>query len=58
MKLDLPPLTEQRRIAALLKVCDDKIDLLKKQAEALREQKRGLMQKLLTGQIRLGHPTA
>ena len=58
VKLDLPPLTEQRRIAALLKVCDDKIDLLKKQAEALREQKRGLMQKLLTGQIRLGHPTA
>jgi restriction endonuclease S subunit len=33
-------------------ICQE-IDLLKKQAEALRKQKRGLMQKLLTGQWRV-----
>lgn len=45
----LPPLEEQKRIAALLDAASQEIDLLKKQADALRRQKRGLMQKLLTG---------
>ncbi len=48
-----PPLEEQRRIAAVLNACDKESTLLKQQLDALKRQKRGLMQKLLTGQIRL-----
>jgi type I restriction enzyme S subunit len=54
----LPPLEEQRRIAAVLNACDKEITLLKQQLDALKRQKRGLMQKLLTGQIRLFSETA
>jgi type I restriction enzyme S subunit len=49
----LPSVEEQRRIAALLNACDKEIELLNKQLNALKLQKRGLMQKLLTGQIRV-----
>ncbi len=52
-KFHLPPLEEQRRIAAVLNTCDKEITLLKQQLDALKRQKRGLMQKLLTGQIRV-----
>ncbi|HEX3625586.1 MAG TPA: restriction endonuclease subunit S [Verrucomicrobiae bacterium] len=47
----IPDLREQWRIAAVLGTCDREISLLQKQLEALKEQKRGLMQKLLTGKI-------
>jgi len=53
MHMDLPSLAEQRRIEAVLSACDREIELLEKQLEALKEQKRGLMQKLLTGEIRV-----
>ena len=53
LKFELPPLEEQRRIAAVLEACDREIALLQKQLAALKEQKRGLMQKLLTGEIRV-----
>jgi type I restriction enzyme S subunit len=54
IRLQIPDsIREQQRIALILKTCDDEIALLEEQAEALREQKRGLMQKLLTGQVRL-----
>lgn len=46
-------LAEQRKIATLLCTARQEIDLLKKQLEAYRQQKRGLMQKLLTGQWRV-----
>ena len=46
----IPDVPEQRRIAAVLSTCDDEIRLLGRQLEALKEQKRGLMQKLLTGE--------
>jgi type I restriction enzyme S subunit len=46
-------LEEQRKIAALLCTARKEIDLLKKQLEAYRQQKLGLMQKLLTGQWRV-----
>lgn len=49
----LPPLDQQTRIAQVLDVASAEIDLLKRQLAALRVQKRGLMQKLLTGQWRL-----
>jgi type I restriction enzyme S subunit len=49
----IPEVPEQRRIAAVLETCDREIELLQKQLDALKEQKRGLMQKLLTGEIRV-----
>jgi type I restriction enzyme S subunit len=53
MKLKLPPLAEQRKIAAVLATADREIDLLEQQLAALREQKKGLMQRLLTGRVRV-----
>jgi len=48
----LPSLPEQTKIANILSACDKEIDLLKKKKEKLKEQKKGLMQKLLTGEVR------
>jgi type I restriction enzyme, S subunit len=53
LKLALPPLEEQRRIAAILNACDRELDLLRRRLVALKRQKQGLMRKLLTGQIRV-----
>jgi type I restriction enzyme S subunit len=53
IKVHLPGKAEQRRIAAVLEACDREIELLEKQLAALKEQKRGLMQKLLTGEVRV-----
>ncbi len=49
----LPPLPEQKRIAKTLNLAEQEIDLLKKLAEKQKLQKRGLMQKLLTGEWRV-----
>ncbi len=56
----LPTLAEQQRIADLLDTCDAELDLLRSQRDALDLQKRGLMQRLLTGKIRVktGEPPA
>jgi len=51
--IELPPVAEQERIGAVLNACDREIELLRKQLAALKEQKRGLMQKLLTGEVRV-----
>ena len=40
-------------IVDVLSTCDREIELLQKQLEALKRQKRGLMQRLLTGQVRV-----
>ena len=53
VKIPLPPIDQQKQIAAVLNTARQEIDLLKKQAEAFRRQKRGLMQKLLTGEWRV-----
>ncbi|MDM8552417.1 restriction endonuclease subunit S [Desulfobacterales bacterium HSG2] len=52
--IEIPKITlkEQTKIAAVLTACDKEIDLLNQKLEALKQQKKGLMQKLLTGQIR------
>lgn len=44
---------EQEEIANILTKADEEIDLLKQKLEKLKEQKKGLMQKLLTGKIRV-----
>lgn len=49
----LPPIDVQARLVRLLDAASQELALLRQQADALRAQKRGLMQKLLTGQWRL-----
>jgi len=44
---------EQQKIAKVLSNSDREIDLLKNELEELKEQKKGLMQKLLTGKVRV-----
>ncbi|MFH0908783.1 MAG: restriction endonuclease subunit S [bacterium] len=44
---------EQRAIAAILDTCDEELRFLRAQRAALDRQKRGLMQRLLTGRIRV-----
>lgn len=51
--MGLPPLPEQRAIAAVLTAADDEIHDLERQLAALERQKKGLMQKLLTGEVRV-----
>jgi type I restriction enzyme S subunit len=53
LKLNLPSCEEQTAIAQVLQAADKEISLLKAKAEKLREQKKGLMQQLLTGKIRV-----
>lgn len=51
--LHLPPLDEQRAIAAVLDAADKEISLLEQKATRLREEKKALMQQLLTGKRRV-----
>jgi len=45
-------LEEQRQIASILDTADQQLTLLRTQRTALDQQKRGLMQRLLTGKLR------
>lgn len=49
----LPEYNEQTAIAQVLQAADKEIELLKAKAAKLREQKKGMMQVLLTGKKRL-----
>ncbi len=49
----IPPLQEQKAIAQILATADKEIDLLTQELEQLKLQKKGLMQLLLTGIIRV-----
>lgn len=53
VKVSLPSSVEQQRICSVLDAAIAEIEILKQQLNALREQKRGLMQKLLPGEWRL-----
>jgi type I restriction enzyme S subunit len=53
LSLNLPPLDEQKAIAAVLNTQDREIELLQQKLDALRRQKKGLMQQLLTGKVRV-----
>ncbi len=52
-KIPLPPLPEQQKIASVLSSIDREIDLLNNKLDMLKQQKKGLMQKLLTGKVRV-----
>ncbi|MGJ0303833.1 restriction endonuclease subunit S [Aliarcobacter cryaerophilus] len=52
-KTKLPSLEEQQKIAEVLSLADDEINLLKNELEELKQQKKALMQKLLTGEVRV-----
>ena len=49
-KVPVPPLDEQRSIALALSAAKQELSLLDEEIKALTRQKRGLMQKLLTGE--------
>lgn len=53
IKIDLPPLREQKAISAFLKDADKEIELAEEKLANLQSQKRGLMQQLLTGKKRI-----
>jgi len=53
IKVSIPDLDEQQAIADVLQAADNEINQLEKKLQALEKQKRGLMQKLLTGEIRV-----
>lgn len=53
IELELPSLPEQKAIAEVLTTVDDEIATHRKKLVALRQQKRGLMQQLLTGKTRV-----
>jgi type I restriction enzyme S subunit len=53
LKIAIPEYEEQTAIAQVLQAADKEISLLKLKVEKLKEKKKGLMQQLLTGRIRI-----
>ena len=53
IKIELPSIEEQQKIASVLSVADQEIETHQKQLSALKQQKKGLMQQLLTGKKRV-----
>ena len=57
IQIPIPSLQTQAKVAALLGACDREVSLLKDLLSALRRQKSGLAQKLLTGRMRTKYAT-
>jgi type I restriction enzyme S subunit len=53
LEIKLPSSDEQLKISEFLNTINDEISLLKNELEELKLQKKALMQKLLTGQVRV-----
>ena len=53
IKLNLPPKPEQERVVAVLETWDNYLELLDKKIALKNQLKKGLMQQLLTGKMRL-----
>jgi len=53
IKIPCPTIKEQEKISIILNSADIEIDLCKKELEKLEDQKKGLMQVLLTGKIKV-----
>jgi type I restriction enzyme S subunit len=56
IKIPVPDIGEQKAIVASAKMMDRELSLLRSQLTALKTQKRGLMQRLLTGKVRVPLP--
>lgn len=53
LKLPLPPLEEQKKIAEILRTIDDAIEIKRQKKEKLERMKKAVMEKLLTGEVRI-----
>lgn len=53
LKIKLPTIAEQKKIAQVLSACDKEIETLNLKFECLKAQKKGLMQQLLSGKVRV-----
>ncbi len=53
LKVPIPTIHEQQKIASVLSAADKEIELLKNELERLQQQKKGMMQVLLTGEVRV-----
>lgn len=54
--LPLPPLKLQKQIAEAMQCCDRELAVLERKVTLLKQQKKGLMQQLLTGKTRVKIP--
>ncbi len=53
IRIPLPSLAEQQAIAAVLDRQQDEINVLNKKCQSIKLQKKGLMQQLITGKVRV-----
>jgi type I restriction enzyme, S subunit len=53
IRVPRPSIEEQNAIVKVINTVDHDLELLCAQLDALKEQKKGLMQKLLTGKVRV-----
>ncbi|MFZ4664573.1 MAG: restriction endonuclease subunit S, partial [Caldilineaceae bacterium] len=53
IEMQVPPIAEQGKIAEIFLTCDKELALHQQKLTALRRQKQGLMQQLLTGRVRV-----
>jgi type I restriction enzyme S subunit len=53
LKVIIPSIQEQEKIVEILSLTDKEIELLQQELFELEEQRKGLMQKLLTGKVRV-----
>jgi type I restriction enzyme S subunit len=53
LQIPVPPIAEQMAIANALSIADNEIKLQQQKIEILKQQKKGLMQRLLAGTIKL-----
>ena len=53
IKFTIPPLKEQKQIADILSTADEKLEVLRAKKEKYETLKKGLLQKLLSGEVRV-----